>query len=129
MKTKNEVTLIKPRESEKYIEALKNNNEAINQMNKMIGSILEIGRQEGAQFEEAVRIDIIEFLNQSANNFKILARGEGKDIATDFAPHSFKMTLQTTLLTHVIQNFVQNAIKFSPKIYWICFVESDRFQL
>ena len=115
MKTKNEVTLIKPREGEKYIEALKNNNEAINQMNKMIGSILEIGRQEGAQFEEAVRIDIIEFLNQSANNFKILARGEGKDIATDFAPSSLEMTLQPTLLTHVIQNFVQNAIKFSPR--------------
>ena len=115
MKTKNEVTLIKPRESEKYIEALKNNNEAINQMNKMIGSILEIGRQEGAQFEKAVRIDIIEFLNQSANNFKILARGEGKDIATDFAPNRLEMTLQTTLLTHVIQNFVQNAIKFSPR--------------
>ena len=115
MKTKNEVTLIKPRESEKYIEALKNNNEAINQMNKMIGYILEIGRQEGAQFEEAVRIDIIEFMNQSANNFKILARGEGKDIATDFAPSSLEMTLQPTLLTHVIQNFVQNAIKFSPR--------------
>ena len=115
MKTKNEVTLLKPRESEKYIEALKNNNEAINQMNKMISSILEIGRQEGAQFEEAVRIDIIEFLNQSANNFKILARGEGKDIATDFAPSSLEMTLQPTLLTHVIQNFVQNAIKFSPR--------------
>ena len=115
MKTKNEVTLIKPRESEKYIETLKNNNEAIDQMNKMIGSILEIGRQEGAQFEEAVRSDIIEFLNQSANNFKILARGEGKDIATDFAPNRLEMTLQTTLLTHVIQNFVQNAIKFSPR--------------
>ena len=114
MKTKNEVTLIKPRESEKYIETLKNNNEAIDQMNKMIGSILEIGRQEGAQFEEAVPTDVIEFLKQSANNFKILARGEGKDIATQFAPSSLKMTLQTTLLTHVIQNFVQNAIKFSP---------------
>ena len=114
MKTKNEVTLIKPRESEKYIETLKNNNEAIDQMNKMIGSILEIGRQEGAQFEEAVPTDVIEFLKQSANNFKILARGEGKDIATQFAPSSLKMTLQATLLTHVIQNFVQNAIKFSP---------------
>ena len=114
MKTKNEVTLIKPRESEKYIETLKNNNEAIDQMNKMIGSILEIGRQEGAQFEEAVPTDVIEFLKQSANNFKILARGEGKDIVTQFAPSSLKMTLQTTLLTHVIQNFVQNAIKFSP---------------
>ncbi|MGP1485149.1 MAG: sensor histidine kinase [Campylobacter sp.] len=113
MKTKNEVTLIKQRDSEKYIEALKNNNESINQMNKMISSILEIGRQEGAQFEEAVRIDVIEFLEQMANNFKILARGDDKDIITNWSPSSLKITLQTTLLTHVIQNFVQNAIKFS----------------
>lgn len=114
MKTKNEVTLLKPRESEKYIEALKNNNEEINSMNKMISSILEIGRQEGAQFEEAVEIDVIEFLNKMANNFKILARADDKDIAADLNPKSLKITLQPTLLTHVIQNFVQNAIKFSP---------------
>ncbi|QKG28597.1 two-component system sensor histidine kinase [Campylobacter sp. RM16187] len=115
MKTKNEVTLLKPRDSEKYIEALKNNNEEINGMNKMIGSILEIGRQEGAQFEEAVQIDIIEFLNKMANNFKILARGDDKDIEINLSPKTLKMTLQPTLLTHIIQNFVQNAIKFSPQ--------------
>lgn len=115
MKTKNEVTLLKPRDSEKYIEALKNNNEEINGMNKMIGSILEIGRQEGAQFEEAVQIDIIEFLNKMANNFKILARGDDKDVQINLSPKTLKMTLQPTLLTHIIQNFVQNAIKFSPQ--------------
>ncbi|WP_169973452.1 MULTISPECIES: HAMP domain-containing sensor histidine kinase [unclassified Campylobacter] len=114
MKTKNEVTLLKPRDSEKYIEALKNNNEEINGMNKMIGSILEIGRQEGAQFEEAVQIDIIEFLDKMANNFKILARGDDKDVMINLSPKTLKMTLQPTLLTHIIQNFVQNAIKFSP---------------
>lgn len=115
MKTKNEVTLLKPRDSEKYIEALKNNNEEINGMNKMIGSILEIGRQEGAQFEEAVQIDIIEFLNKMANNFKILARGDDKYVEINLSPKTLKMTLQPTLLTHIIQNFVQNAIKFSPQ--------------
>ena len=30
-------------------------------------------------------------------------------------PEILNMKIQTTLLTHVIQNFVQNAIKFSPK--------------
>ncbi|WP_172129306.1 HAMP domain-containing sensor histidine kinase [Campylobacter sp. RM16192] len=115
MKTKNEVTLLKPRDSEKYIEALKNNNEEINSMNKMIGSILEIGRQEGAQFEEAVQIDIIEFLDKMANNFKILARGDDKDVMINLSPKTLKMTLQPTLLTHIIQNFFQNAIKFSPQ--------------
>ena len=79
MKTKNEVTLIKPRESEKYIETLKNNNEAIDQMNKMIGSILEIGRQEGAQFEAPEQTDMIAYLRELCVNFTILARTAGKD--------------------------------------------------
>lgn len=114
MKTKNEVTLIKPRESEKYVEALKSNNDAINQMNKMISSILEIGRQEGAQFEKPVKIDIIKHLSEMSNNFKMLARLENKDVETNLTPNSLFLTLQPSLLTHVIQNFVQNAIKFSP---------------
>lgn len=115
MKTKNEVTLIKPRDSEKYIEALKSNNDSINNMNSMISSILEIGRQEGAQFEEPIRTDIIGFLKKLGNNFKILARTEEKDVIMSLQPKILNMNIQTTLLTHVIQNFVQNAIKFSPK--------------
>ena len=115
MKTKNEVTLIKTRESDKYIEALRSNNEAINNMNSMISSVLEIGRQEGAQFEEPVNTDIIGFLNKLGNNFQILARAEEKNIIMSLQPEILNMKIQTTLLTHVIQNFVQNAIKFSPK--------------
>ncbi|MBR8463569.1 HAMP domain-containing histidine kinase [Campylobacter sp. faydin G-24] len=115
MKTKNEVTLLKDRESERYIEALKSNNESINNMNAMISSILEIGRQEGAQFEEPISIDIISFLQKLGNNFAILARGEGKDIILSLEPRILNLKIQTTLLTHVIQNFVQNAIKFSPQ--------------
>lgn len=114
MKTKNEVTLIKPRETEKYIEALKNNNNSIDQMNKMISSILAIGRQEGAQFEEATKIDIIAFLHDISRNFLLLAKAENKDIKTDFSPPSLTLNLQITLLTNIIQNFIQNAIKFSP---------------
>ncbi|KEA45960.1 histidine kinase [Campylobacter mucosalis] len=114
MKTKNEVTLLKPREPEKYVEALKSNNEAINGMNKMIGSILEIGRQEGAQFEEPVDIDMIGFLKKLGENFKILAHQESKTIELELKPEIFNLKLQPTLLTHVLQNFVQNAIKFSP---------------
>ncbi|CUU81575.1 histidine kinase [Campylobacter hyointestinalis] len=114
MKTKNEVTLIKQREAEKYIEALKNNNESINQMNKLITSILEIGRQEGAQFEKPIYIDIIAYLNEIGNNFLILARGDNKDIKLNLKPQALKILVQQTLFLHVIQNFVQNAIKFSP---------------
>ena len=115
MKTKNEVMLLKPRDSEKYIEALKSNNEAINGMNAMIGSVLEIGRQEGAQFEEPVNTDVIAFLKKLGKNYEVLAKGEEKNLTLDLKPEIFNLNIQTSLLTHIVQNFVQNAIKFSPK--------------
>ncbi len=115
MKTKNEVTLLKPRDSEKYIEALKSNNEAINGMNAMIGSVLEIGRQEGAQFEEPENTDVIAFLKKLGKNYEVLAKGDEKNLTLDLKPEILNLNIQTSLLTHIVQNFVQNAIKFSPK--------------
>ncbi len=115
MKTKNEATLLKPRDSEKYIEALKSNNEAINGMNTMIGSVLEIGRQEGAQFEEPENTDVIAFLKKLCKNYEVLAKGNDKNLALDLKPEILNLNIQTSLLTHIVQNFVQNAIKFSPK--------------
>ena len=115
MKTKNEVTLIKPRESEKYVEALKNNNDSIDNMNKMISSILEIGRQEGAQFEAPEQTDIIAYLKELCVNFTILARTSAKDVEMSLSPDRLDILVQKNLFMHVIQNFVQNAIKFSPE--------------
>ena len=115
MKTKNEVTLIKPRESEKYIEALKNNNDSIDNMNKMISSILEIGRQEGAQFEAPEQTDMIAYLKELCVNFTILAHTASKDVELNLSPEKLDISVQKSLFMHVIQNFVQNAIKFSPE--------------
>jgi len=115
MKTKNEVTLLKPREKEKYIDTLRHNNKTIDDMNKMISNILEIGRLEGAQFEQPIEIDLIKFLTDHANNFKILAHQVDKKIETHLSPKSFPILIQPTLIMHILQNFVQNAIKFSPK--------------
>lgn len=115
MKTKNEVTLLKPREKERYIEALRSNIDTINEMNSMISSILEIGRQEGAQFEEPVLLDVVKFLQKRINDFKILAHQEERKIVEDISFKTFFLNTQPTLLIHILQNFVQNALKFSPK--------------
>ena len=114
MKTKNEVTLLKPREREKYIGALKNNNDSIDSMNKMISSILEIGRQEGAQFEAPEQTDMIAYLKELCVNFTILARTVSKDVELSLSPEKLDISVQKSLFMHVIQNFIQNAIKFSP---------------
>ncbi len=115
IKTKNEVTLIKTREPEKYIETLKLDNKTIDEMNKMISNILEIGRQEGAQFEKPIQIDLIAFVKEHANNFKLLARNEKKDISIELKPKNYIIKTQPTLLLHILQNFVQNAIKFTDE--------------
>ena len=115
MKTKNEVTLIKQRSNEEYIEVLKNNNTAINEMNKMISAILEIGRQESAQFEKLEKIDLIKFLKDKIENFKILAHQENIQIKTNLLPNKYEIKTQPTLLTHILQNFAQNAIKFTKE--------------
>jgi two-component system OmpR family sensor kinase len=114
MKTKNEVTLIKDRDSDKYKETLKVNNTTIDEMNKMISSILEVGRQEGAQFEKPVEIDLVQFLKDKTKDFNLLAKGENKTVESDFEPEKYCIISQPTLLTHILQNFVQNAVKFTP---------------
>ncbi len=115
MKLKNDVTLIKKREPEKYIEALQLSNKTIQEMNQMISSILEIGRQEGAHFELPQTVDIVDFIRRKGEDFRLLAEAEGKTLALDIEPETLVGCIQTTLLNQILQNFLQNAIKFTPK--------------
>jgi len=114
MKLKNQVTLIKKREGQEYIDAIKVNNKTIDEMNKIIADILNIGRQEGAQLEAPQEVDVISYLRNKGNDFKLLAENEGKELEMDFKPDMFMATLQTTLLNQIVQNFLQNALKFTP---------------
>jgi len=115
IKLKNQVTLIKKRSPEEYIDALKTTNKTIDEMNIIVSNILNIGRQEGAQLDKPVEVDIIAILKQKANDFKLLAENEGKKLEMDFTPDGFMATLQVSLLNQIIQNFLQNALKFTPK--------------
>ena len=121
MKLKNQVTSIKERTPQEYIDAIKISNETIDEMNKKIGDILNIGRQEGAQFEKPENIDIVEFLKAKGKDFVMLAKSENKILELDFIVDHFKATIQPTLLNQIIQNFLQNAIKFTPENQKIVF--------
>ena len=115
IKLKNQVTLIKQRTPKEYIDAIKTTNKTIDEMNIIVSNILNMGRQEGAQLEQPVQLDVIEFLKNKANDFKLLAENEGKELSINFTPDTFMATLQPSLLNQIIQNFLQNAIKFTPK--------------
>ena len=114
MKLKNEVTLMKVREPEKYQETMRLTVEQINEMNKMISSILDIGRAEGAQFEKSEEIDLVQYLQRKTNDYRMLS-AKKKIVLTFFSNvNHHEIYIQPTLLNQIIQNFVQNAIKFTP---------------
>jgi two-component system OmpR family sensor kinase len=114
IKLKNQVTLIKKRTPEEYIEALKTTNKAVDDMNNIVSNILNIGRQEGAQLEKPQQVDVIAVLKEKARDFKLLADNENKELIMNFSPDSFMATLQVNLLNQIVQNFLQNALKFTP---------------
>ncbi|MBD3841769.1 MAG: HAMP domain-containing histidine kinase [Campylobacterales bacterium] len=115
MKLKSQVTLARPREIQKYQEVLKLHLNEIDGMNNMISSILDMGRQEGAQFERPVEVDIVNFIESKVESFKLLAKEKNIELSFIKNIESFKTIMQPTLLTQIIQNFCQNAIKFTPK--------------
>ena len=115
MKLKSQVTLTKKREPEKYEDVLNIHIKEIDGMNQMISSILDMGRQEGAQFEKPTELDIIKYISKKANDFKLLAKEKDITLVFETEIESFITIIQETLLTQIIQNFVQNAIKFTPE--------------
>lgn len=115
IKLKNQVTLIKKRTPEEYIEALKVTNKTVDEMNIIVSNILNVGRQEGAQLDKPAEVDVIEILKQKASDFQLLAENEGKTLHIHFEPQGFMAMLQVSLLNQIIQNFLQNALKFTPK--------------
>jgi two-component system OmpR family sensor kinase len=115
MKLKNEVTLIKKREVEAYEETLKLTVKQIDDMNIMISSILDIGRAEGAQFEQTIDLDLVEYLKKKANDYRMLSAQKNIIITFFSNINHLKTSIQITLFNQILQNFVQNAIKFTPE--------------
>jgi len=114
MKLKSEVILLKKRDIEKYEETLRLFIQEINGMDKMVSSILDVGRQEGAQFEKPTEIDVVKFIESRVNNYQLLANEKKVTLEFICEIETFITIIQPTLLNQVIQNFVQNAIKFTP---------------
>ena len=114
MKLKNEVTLKKKREIEQYEEALNLTVKQIDEMNKMISSILDIGRTEGAQFEQTVNLDLVEYIKKKTNDYRMLSAQKNIIITFFSNVNHLDTSIQLTLFNQILQNFVQNAIKFTP---------------
>ena len=116
MRAKNQLALIKKEKSIEDMEkALRDSIASIDQMNRTVTSILEFGRAEGAQFEKAVETDIISFIGEKAKDYALLARNDGKRLKANLHPAKLHIRIQPLLLTQILQNLIQNALRFSPE--------------
>lgn len=114
IKLKNQVTLMKKRTEQEYIEAIQTTNKSVDEMNIIVSNILNVGRQEGIQLEKPTTVDVISFLKNKSNDFRLIAENEGKELKINFQPDGFTAMLQVGLLNQIVQNFLQNALKFTP---------------
>ena len=131
MKTRSQVTLLKKSRTPEDLERMiRENIGTIDDMNRIIGAILEFGRAEGAQFEKPERLDLIAFIRGKAEEYALLARSEGKELHYRLTPGRLEYTIQPLLLTQILQNLIQNALRFTPrggKVHLFSYIKEDRF--
>ncbi|HGZ71028.1 MAG TPA: HAMP domain-containing histidine kinase [Nitratifractor sp.] len=115
MKTKAQVTLIKRDKSiETLTQSIEQNIQSINDLNAIVESILAFGRAEGAQFEQAQRVDIVDYIQKIVDEFNIVAHEASKQVIYKSFTKGLNVSIQPMLLRHILQNIIQNAVAFTP---------------
>jgi two-component system OmpR family sensor kinase len=115
MRLKNQITLMKYKKHDKIRETLEQNIESIDTLNAMIHSLLEYGRAEGAQFEQPQRLNLITLMMKKCEEYELLAHSQDRNFIYHFDIPHFRINVQSLLFMQIFQNFVQNALRFTPK--------------
>ncbi len=110
-----ELILKKARERlvDKDTEALKNIITSTEDLNRFISSILELSKLESNQIQLSFESkDPNQIIERSIENFKTLYKTKNIKISTQLEP-LFPIKLDATLISKVINNLIDNAIKYS----------------
>jgi len=115
MRLKNQITLINYKKDDKIRETLNQTIESIDTFNAMIHNLLEYARAEGQHFEKSQRLNLIVLMMKKCEEYELLAHSQDRNFIYHFEIPHFRINLQPLLFMQIFQNFVQNALKFTPK--------------
>lgn len=115
MRLKNQITLMKYKKHDNVREALEQNITSIDTLTAMIHNLLEFGRAEGAQFEQPQRLNLIRLMASKCEEYELLAHSQNRDFIYHFDIPHFRVHIQPLLFMQIFQNFIQNALKFTPE--------------
>ena len=115
MRLKNQITLMKYKKHDNIRETLEQNITSIDTLNAMIHNLLEFGRAEGAQFEQPERVNLIKLMASKCEEYELLAHSQNRDFIYHFDIPHFRINVQVLLFMQIFQNFIQNALKFTPE--------------
>ena len=115
MRLKNQITMMKHKQQDKIKETLQQNIDSIDTLNAMIHNILEYGRAEGAQFEKPQRVNLIRLMATKAEEYELLAQSQNRNFIYHFSVPDFRINVQPLLFMQIFQNFIQNALRFTPE--------------
>jgi len=115
MRLKNQITLMKYKKHDNIRETLEQNITSIDTLNAMIHNLLEFGRAEGAQFEQPERVNLIRLMASKCEEYELLAHSQNRDFIYHFDIPHFRINVQVLLFMQIFQNFIQNALKFTPE--------------
>ena len=115
MRLKNQITNMKYKKEDKIKETLQQNLDSIDTLNNMIHNVLEFGRAEGMQFEQPKRTNIIRLMAERAEEYELLAHSKNRNFIYYFDIERFTIHIQPLLFMQIFQNFIQNALRFTPE--------------
>ncbi len=116
IKAKCEVALLKPREVVVYVDVLKENIASVNGAQASIKTLFDLANSE--QIEYKKKTNIQKELESIAKDFSVLYKERKFDCMLE--TQGLEIAIKPTLLKQIIQNFLQNAFKFTPKDKNIC---------
>jgi len=114
IKLKNDIMLKKPRTIEQYKETLLLNLSETDKMTNIVSSVMEMGRQEATKFEHEKYIDVASSVKVVVNDFSFIAQKSYK-IKLKNNIENIKLKIQPTMFSQIVQNLLQNAIKFAKE--------------